>query len=362
MMICWTMGLLGVMGIAATAAPRVVTLSAETPATAAVGDLNGDGRPDLVVATPRAVSAFLNQGAGRFAPQPKVTLSRDPTELTIADLNGDGKLDVATADHNTFGIDILLGDGKGGLTKHRTLRARMQGPPHIHGIHAADLNRDDKMDLVMISVDTHELLVLDGDGHGGFTPAKVTALRRPFNSKTTDFNGDGIRDFAVPQFGSDTLSILLGDGKGGLAHAPGSPHKLLPRPYNVAIGDVNGDGHHDIAVSQDDIRGVNVLLGDGKGSFRKAAGSPFEFDQVVYNIAFADANNDGRLDLIGGGSGGLSVLAQGRDGSFSTAPKLFTEPESWNFLATELDGDGKRDFVIWHARAGKLSVLLSAAH
>lgn len=329
------------------------------PSVVVAADLDADGHTDLIVGCERAAVVLRNEGSGKFRESARIAMSRNPSEFAVADFDLDGKLDVAAADHDTFAIDILQGDGKGGLTKKSTFRARTSGKPHIHGLLAADWNSDDRPDLILISVDEGELVVMDGDGKGTFAVGRSVRLQSPFNTLRADLNGDGRIDLAIPQFRAGTLTVLLSDGKGAFVPGAGSPIKLPPRPYNVAAGDANADGKIDLAVSQDDIPDVHVLIGDGSGGFQPMTGSPFRFDQVVYQIAWADVNGDGREDLIGGGRDGLAVLLQGRDGGFRPGPKLLAERDSWRIAKADLDGDNRPDFIVPHDKLDRLTVLLS---
>ncbi|MGI8588139.1 MAG: FG-GAP-like repeat-containing protein [Chloroflexia bacterium] len=122
-----------------------------------------------------------------------------------------------------------------------------------------------------------------------------------------DFNGDGHPDIAVANENSNNLTVLLGDGMGSFAPAPGSPFPVGHTPYGVAVGDLNSDGHPDLVVADEGSAGVSVLLGDGTGSFAPAPGSPFPVGTAPFAVAVADFNGDTRLDIAGADTGANSL-------------------------------------------------------
>jgi hypothetical protein len=139
-----------------------------------------------------------------------------------------------------------------------------------------------------------------------------------------DFNRDGKPDLAVTNASSGTVTVLLGDGSGGFSAAPGSPFPMGNYPNFVAVGDLNGDGIPDLAVTcQDGCTDVTVLLGTGTGGFTPASGSPFTVGANSFSVAVGDFNGDGKPDLAVAvySVGGVTVLL---GGMASTASSLST--------------------------------------
>ncbi len=198
-------------------------------------------------------------------------------------MNGDGNPDLVIADHQSPFITILLGDGKGGFRPAPGSPVDVHSHPHPHGVVAGDFNGDGRPDVVTDSWGTNQIELLLGDGKGGMhTPGRYFATgRRPYERlRSADFNGDGLPDIVTTNLDDGTVTILLADGKGGFRNASGSPFPAGAKPWQVAIDDVNGDGKFDLLIIpyERDIpdaaqNAVTVLLGDGKGVFRPMPGS-----------------------------------------------------------------------------------------
>ena len=146
------------------------------PGNVLIGDMNGDRKQDLVVAYARArsITVIEGKGNGEFgAVLSSMTLGEAPGEMALADLNGDGKLDVAVTSHDSYGVTLLTGDGKGGLMKapNSPVMMKLGGHPHTHGLAVADVNRDNKLDLITCNSSDNDISLALGDGRGNFTRA-----------------------------------------------------------------------------------------------------------------------------------------------------------------------------------------------
>jgi len=208
-----------------------------------VADMNGDGVQDLVAPNGLGITVSLGNGDGTFrtlgSPQPGSSAA-----FAIGDLNGDGWPDVAVI--NSFaGVNIFLGNGDG------TFQAGVSYPAGVlpWQIAFGDFNNDGKLDIVVtninnVNITSTSVNVLMGNGDGTFAPAVSYATAAgPAYVATGDFNGDGATDLAVVT--GSGVSVLLGHGDGSFA-AP--VNYTLSQPGPLLVRDLNGDGIADIAV------------------------------------------------------------------------------------------------------------------
>jgi hypothetical protein len=295
----------------------------------AVGDFNGDGKLDLAVAnyTSGDVTILLGDGSGGFteAAGSPVRVGANPVSVAVGDFNGDGKPDLAVANSISDNVTILLGDGTGGFSQPAGSPLGLGGEPS--SVAVGDFNGDGKPDLAVANLNSNNVTILLGDGSGGFINAlgsPVGAGNGPFSVAVGDFNGDGKLDLAVANFNEGSsagnVTILLGDGSGGFTEAAGSPVGVGFEVPSVAVGDFNGDGQPDLAVANEGqfdnncgcfvYGNVTILLGDGSGSFSQPAGSPVSAGSGPDSVAVGDFNGDGKPDLAVANysSGNVTIL------------------------------------------------------
>ncbi len=333
----------------------------------AVGDLNGDKKPDVVVTNYTGdVVVFLNAGNGTFTLKGTVgTLGVGTQFVALADIDGNKKLDIVVGD--ALGeVWTFMGKGNGTFTSGTGYPLQSNSVPL--GIILADFNNDGALDILEQGAAEPVALVALGRGDGTFQTNQFFGhgvSGQGQNVVTADFNGDGIPDvaysYAAPT-GSNLVDfgVMLGSSHGAL----GTPTFVAANTCTagpvewIAAGDVNGDGKADIVATLKLYGGtgcqnnnVAVLTGKGTGKFNKAIYYPTGTTAQEGEVFLVDVNGDGKLDIVTSNSDGtISVLLNKGNGTYS-AGTLVTGMTGINAADNQLafgdfNGDNKMDIAV----------------
>jgi hypothetical protein len=329
------------------------------PICVAIGDLDDDGWPDLVVPnlgdSPdyiRRVSVLRNLGDGSFSARVEYAVGLNPRSVAIADLNGDSRLDLAVANEgsNTVGILSNLGDG--------TFLTRVEyGAIPATYVAVGDLDGDGRPDLAGPNYDGSDTVgVLRNLGNGTFSAkADYATGAGPSSVAIGDLNGDGRPDLVVSNANSSNVSVLLNLGNG--TFAAHIEYVTGDSPYSIAIGDLNGDGSPDLAVANSDSGTVSILRNLGDGTFEASA--EYGTFNLPTSIAIDDLDGDGHPDLaVANAFGGtVSILRNLGDGTFEAGAEYGSFSQPTSIAIDDLDGDGHPDLAVANAFGGTVSVM-----
>ena len=219
----------------------------------------------------------------------------------------------------------------------------------------ADLNADGNVDIVVANEKSGDASVLLGDGKGGFSQARGSpfpAGPSPNDIAVGDFNRDGRLDLAFANHETQHLTVLLGDGRGGFAQAPGSPVTVTVRPHvhGIATADLNGDGNIDLVTDSWAEDRLEILFGDGKGRFRTPGSYVAVAKHPYQRIRVADLNGDGKADIVSPNLEGDNVtilLSDGEGGFRQPSGSPFPCGDSpFNVAIGDVNADGIPDLAI----------------
>ncbi len=366
------------------------------PQSVAVADVNHDGKLDVLVAnlcvssddcTNGGVSVLLGNGDGTFQTAVSyISGGADASSVAVADVNGDGKPDLVVANCGPIGtntcppangvVGVLLGNGDGTFQPVVTYDSGGVGAVWAA---VADVNGDGKPDLLVANecgtsnnCADGSLGVLLGNGDGTFQAATTYDARYDISSlAVSDINGDGKLDVLVTSGGNSRVGVLLGNGDGTF-----QPVVIYDSggvgPHSVAVRDVNGDGKPDLLVANNCAFGnhcangaVGVLLGNGDGSFQPAV-SYISGGSGTRSVAIADVNGDGKPDLLVQNLfyNTVGLLLGNGDGTFEpVVPYDSGGYTPGSIAAANVNRDGKPDLlvaecVVQNCSIGSVGVLL----
>ncbi|GAB3314619.1 FG-GAP-like repeat-containing protein [Larkinella ripae] len=296
---------------------------------------------------------LLANGSGGFGEATNFPADNQPDAIAVGDFNGDGRDDLVVANISSNNVSVLLGNGSGGFGEATNIPVGI-APSSVA---VGDFNGDGRADLA-IAIAYENVAVLLGNGSGGFGAPATFSIGTTANSVTVgDFNGDGRADLVVANFpNSGTISVLLGNGNGDFGAA--TRFRVSAVPESVAVGDLNGDGRLDLVTANNNSGTISVLLGDGSGGFGEAT---LYFIGNADEIVIGDFNGDGRPDLAGANSGGhtISVLMANAYGGFR-APKHFPVTGSpRSIVKGDFNGDGWVDLATANTISNVVSVLIN---
>ncbi len=312
------------------------------PVSVQVGDLNRDGRPDLVAGG----TILFGRGDGNFVEGPPVATG---SSVVLTDINKDGLSDLIVTSSNS--VSVFLGRIDG-IFDSEISRAVGTGPIALQVV---DLNRDGWLDLITANDLSNDLSVLLSRGDGTFAPQiRYEAGTRPRDVQVADVNGDGNLDIVAVNYTSNDATILLGNGDGSFLN---TGDKLIgSQPRMLRLQDVDGDQLPDIVAVLSS--GVSVGLSDGDGSFFVTGF--FGSGQLSRDIQIADVDGDGAVDLLVANavSRNVSILFGSGDGRFA-AEALYPVGFFPNrILVADFNGDGFQDFVTSNYSTNDLTIML----
>lgn len=310
----------------------------------ALGDVNNDGKPDVVFnfvngSTP-SLAVALGNGDGSFQPFILSPLSYSPIvrSLIVADLNGDGILDVLFSDISGYQMWICLGDNTG----HFTQKTELNDENPTFQVFLGDFNHDGRTDVIGFESTAARAAVWLSNGNATFAaPIYYSGPNNIQGMVVKDIDGDGQPDMLINGF-DNVLRVLHGNSDGTFTATLSLPvavgaNGMFPVPFDV--DDFNHDGVLDIALESLD--GVHLLIGQGGFTFKPFQPSPVS--DFPGTAAIGDLNQDTNIDFVFPVTGGLAVLYGRPDGSLLSADAYDVGYVVSSATLADFNGDGKTD-------------------
>ncbi|MCI0635581.1 MAG: VCBS repeat-containing protein, partial [Actinobacteria bacterium] len=268
------------------------------PHVGGVADVDGDGDIDAIGlnTNPGSFTHLINDGSGNMEQRPPHTFGgEEHLAMRIGDLDGDGDPDVVTVEVLEHDAWVLLYRGNGVYEKPVRYPVAPGGAPI--DVALGDLDGDGDLDIVTANQGSNNVTVLFNRGPGTFDREGLDHLRvgsRPLGVITADLDGDGDVDIAAANAGSSQVSVLLNEG--ARSFAPARHYRLTGNPHHLAHGDFNHDGRTDLVTANDSTSSCTVLFNRGDGTFPDAA--DYAIGRAPYSLAVVDFDVDGIEDLV----------------------------------------------------------------
>ena len=347
-------------------------ITGSNPRSVAIGDMDGDGKPDLAVlnTSSNTASIFKNTGSGgtvSFAAKVDYPTGNTPYNVAIGDIDGDGKPDLTVTNSGSGTISIFKNTSTGSAI---SFAAKLDYPTGStpFGVVIGDVDGDGKPDIAVTNYNSNSISILKNTTTGGtisFAAKEDYATgSTPYGIAIGDVNGDDKADLAVANYSSYTVSVFRNTGSSGtVSFAAKLDYPTGNTPYSIAIGDIDSDGKSDLVVANSSSNTVSVLKNTGSsGTVSFAAKTDFPTGTTPYSVAINDLDGDGKPDLATANysSNTISILGNITSSgtiSFISKADFIVGVNPYGIAIGDIDGDGKPDITATNYASNTISVL-----
>ena len=290
-------------GGALSAHPTTPSFGVGDSADLALGDLDGDGDLDAVVANTngQAETVWRNNGSGSFSAHPTTPSfgAGDSQSVALGDLDGDGDLDAVVANTNGQADTVWLNNGSGSFSAHPTTPSF--GAGDSQSVALGDLDSDGDLDAVVANTNGQAETVWLNNGSGAFSAHPTAASFGLSDSQfvaLTNLDGDGDLDAVVANTNGQAETVWLNDGSGTFSAHPGTASFGAGDSLSVALGDLDNDGDLDAIVTNSSAQAETVWLNNGSGAFSAPLSQPTFGASDSTGLALGDLDGDRDLDAV----------------------------------------------------------------
>ncbi len=374
--------------------PQFTITTGTTPWDVALGDIDGDGKSDIVVANNgsntitvfRNISSSGSLASGSFSAGVTFATGASPIGLAIGDVDGDGKLDVATANAGATTVSVLRNTSTSGTISFSAKVDISTGASAATNVIIGDVDGDGKPELIACNFSSNNISVIQNVSvPGTITGASFNAAvnyaagTNPEGLAFGDIDGDGKPDIGVSNRNSNNISLLRNTSTIGTINAGTLAATVNfgagTNPVGMKFVDIDGDGNLDVVVANNGANNFSVFRNTATSGVPFVAGSlaaRVDFgtsSNPFFNIGIGDIDGDGKPDVISTNSNGGSIFVFRNTatsgtinaGSFANAVNFAaaggTTPNEYVSAVGDLDGDGMADIVVSNQSVASISVL-----
>lgn len=273
------------------------------PCSIVTGDVNSDGRLDIVVANNGSnnVGIFLGQDTGVFRSDQLYSTgpSSNPKSVVVNDFNQDNIMDIAVSNNQADTIGIFLGTPTEVFLNQTTYSTGSNSSPSF--IASGDFNKDSHLDLVITASKADYLGFFFGDSSGTFAEMVIVSTGKDSSPQSVgvgDLNQDTNLDLVVGKYGTASIGVFLGYGNGSFSNETIYTTEGISNPATVVIADMNRDTHLDVIVADSLANNFSIFYGDGNGEFLNSTIYTSYYGLSATSLAVKDVNQDDHLDIV----------------------------------------------------------------
>ena len=343
------------------------TGASSNPSSVAVVDVNNDNKSDIVVSDygSHNIGVFLNMGNGTFLAQTTYATGggSNPRAVAVVDVNGDNKPDIVVACYTANNVVVFLNIGNGTFLAQTTYPTGAGSNPR--SIAVGDVNSDNKPDIVVGSYTSNNIGVFLNAGNGTFlaqTTYSTGASSNPSSVAIADVNNDNNPDIVIVSYTSNNVGIFLNAGNGTFLTQTTYSTGFGSNPRSAIVADVNNDNKPDIVVACFSSNNVGILLNVGNGTFLAQTTYSTGASSNPRTAVVADVNNDNKPDIVVAcfTSNNVAVFPNVGNGTFLAQTNYATGASSnpYGAVVADVNSDNKPDIVVVDYTSNNVGVFL----